>query len=193
MSDLRREVADLDTDKNVFPLKVSLDVPLMKEISGQIKCASQLMALNCDPSEYEIVVTLKGNKVRYWNIELSGKSDEPFLGSKSVFLQLDVRSKSVKETSSLRNLIHQGKAVLEGSKQLCYPVKAVFCEKMVVSVKVLGQHIVSSPITVSLDKNQPFECANDRFELFSNELNTQHAKQGCSTYYMKTISSFLFI
>jgi hypothetical protein len=72
-------------------------------------------------------------------------------------------------------------------------VKAVVREKMVVSVTVLGQHIVSSPITVSLDKNHPFECANDRFELFSNELNTQHAKQGCSTYYMKTISSILFI
>ena len=181
MNNLKTEISDLDMDKPVFQLAVSRDETIMKTVSDQIEDALLLKSSTCDPSDYQIKIISKGSRAKYWNIQISGKSDESFKHSN--LLRLKTESKSSAENCSLQNLLLGGKAILVSQNELYYPVKAMIQEELMVSVKVMGKDIINSPITVNSEQNISSVNKNYSLESFSRELDNHYEKQGCSTYY----------
>ena len=135
IDNLKTEISDLDN--TVCQLAVSRDGEILKEVSEHIQNALVLKSPICDPSDYQITISCKGTKAKYWNIEISGKTDEAF--NHSNLLQLQIESKSLTENCSIQNLINRGKAIIACTNKEIYPVKAKINEELIVRVQVIGK------------------------------------------------------
>lgn len=178
---IKTEISDIVEENPCFQLGISTDSSIMQEASNQLCDVLSVKSTLCDPNNYEIKSSPKGE---YCNILISGLKDDPFKHAKTSLLEVTIESKNHKETCTIRHLINEGKALRLGSNEIAYPVKVKNNLEFKVSVKVLRKDIVSSPIIV-----RKSEC-NENSEIldfFSRELDNQYEKQGCSTYYCRIL------
>ena len=175
---LKRELNELESSTPVFQLDVSVDEKLMKAGCDQIQKSFFLKSEHCNPSDYKLVVSSRGSKNVYLNIHILG-SGEAYHQSNYNQLQLKLESSTLTEITSVQDLILNEKAVK--TNNVFYPVRSVINGETVVSVTVMGKHIVSSPTIVKIEDENAGVDETNTLKTFSLAVDNHYEKEEFST------------
>ena len=175
---LKRELNELESSTPVFQLDVSVDEKLMKAGCDQIQKSFFLKSEHCNPSDYKLVVSSRGSKNVYLNIHILG-SGEAYHQSNYNQLQLKLESSTLTEITSVQDLILNEKAVK--TNNVFYPVRSVINGETVVSVTVMGKHIVSSPTIVNIEDENAGVDETNTLKTFSLAVDNHYEKEEFST------------
>ena len=175
---LKGELNELESSTPVIQLHVSVDEKLMKAGCDQIQKSFFVKSEHCNPSDYKLVVSSRGSKNVYLNIHILG-SGEAYHQSNYNQLQLKLESSTLTEITSVQDLILSEKAVKPNN--VFYPVRSVINGETVVSVTVMGKHIVSSPIIVNIEDENAGVDETNTLRTFSLAVDNHYEKEECST------------
>ena len=175
---LKRELNEIESSTPVFQLDVSVDEKLMKAGCDQIQKSFFLKSEHCNPSDYKLVVSSRGSKNVYLNIHILG-SGEAYHQSNYNQLQLKLESSTLTEITSVQDLILNEKAVK--TNNVFYPVRSVINGETVVSVTVMGKHIVSSPTIVNIEDENAGVDETNTLKTFSLAVDNHYEKEEFST------------
>ena len=175
---LKRELNELESSTPVFQLDVSVDEKLMKAGCDQVQKSFFLKSEHCNPSDYKLVVSSRGSKNVYLNIHILG-SGEAYHQSNYNQLQLKLESSTLTEITSVQDLILNEKAVK--TNNVFYPVRSVINGETVVSVTVMGKHIVSSPTIVNIEDENAGVDETNTLKTFSLAVDNHYEKEEFST------------
>ena len=175
---LKGELNELESSTPVIQLDVSVDEKLMKAGCDQVQKSFFVKSEHCNPSDYKLVVSSRGSKNVYLNIHILG-SGEAYHHSNYNQLQLKLESSTLTEITSVQDLILSEKAVKPNN--VFYPVRSVINGETVVSVTVMGKHIVSSPIIVNIEDENAGVDETNTLRTFSLAVDNHYEKEECST------------
>ena len=175
---LKRELNEIESSTPVFQLDVSVDEKLMKAGCDQVQKSFFLKSEHCNPSDYKLVVSSRGSKNVYLNIHILG-SGEAYHQSNYNQLQLKLESSTLTEITSVQDLILNEKAVK--TNNVFYPVRSVINGETVVSVTVMGKHIVSSPTIVNIEDENAGVDETNTLKTFSLAVDNHYEKEEFST------------
>ena len=175
---LKRELNELESSTPVIQLDVSVDEKLMKAGCDQVQKSFFVKSEHCNPSDYKLVVSSRGSKNVYLNIHILA-SGEAYHQSNYNQLQLKLESSTLTEITSVQDLILSEKTVKPNN--VFYPVRSVINGETVVSVTVMGKHIVSSPIIVNIEDENAGVDETNTLRTFSLAVDNHYEKEECST------------